>query len=329
VLVSLLAVLPLLAGGWLWLRDSSLVAVRTVRVSGLHGAESGEIEAALVRTARQMSTLDVHPSALIAAVAPFRVVRAVHVSASFPHGMSIQVVEQLPVASVQLGAIRTAVAADGAVLGPALLSRSLPAVSAGSESASQLAFTGQYVRSRMLAGELTVLGAEPAPFRRVVSRVFMGSKGITVALHDGLLAYFGDATLPHAKWISLARVLLDESSAGATYIDVRVPERPAAGFPAGASRLGSGTAGTEGTSSTGPASATEPTTAAELAAGLAAALDSTSSSGSSTPHEGPTAGADQGRQSPSESTEAASQGSSQTTPTGASEATVTSPASGG
>ncbi len=53
-------------------------------------------------------------------------------------------------------------------------------------------------------------------------------------MRSGLLAYFGDATRPHAKWLSLARVLADPSSAGASYIDVRLPERPAAGFPAGA-----------------------------------------------------------------------------------------------
>ena len=54
-----------------------------------------------------------------------------------------------------------------------------------------------------------------------------------MALRGGLLAYFGDATLPHAKWLSLARVLADPSSAGASYVDVRLPERPAAGFAAG------------------------------------------------------------------------------------------------
>jgi hypothetical protein len=189
--------------------------------------------------------------------------------------MSIQVVEQPPVAAVQFGAIRTAVAADGAVLGPALLSRSLPLVSTGSQTLPLP--TGEHVTTGTLLEELTVLGAEPAPFRKVVARVFSGAKGITVALRDGLLVYFGDATLPHAKWLSLARVLLDQSSAGARYIDVRVPERPAAGFGAGAGTSGSAGADTGTSSATGPASATEPTTAAELAAGLAAALGSSTS----------------------------------------------------
>ena len=67
----MLAALPLLAGGWLWLRDSSLVAVEHVRVSGVHGPEATAIEAALTGAARHMSTLDVHAGALRAAVAPF------------------------------------------------------------------------------------------------------------------------------------------------------------------------------------------------------------------------------------------------------------------
>ncbi len=288
-LLSMVAALPILGVGWMWFRSSPFVTVRDVEVSGVHGVDAREIEAQLVKAGRQMSTLDVHPSALIAAVAQFRVVRAVHVSASFPHTMRIEVEEQLPVAAVQLGGIRTAVAADGAVLGPALLSSHLPSVSAGPEGSEPDALTGQYVRSGTLMAELTILGAEPAPFSRSVKRVFSGPKGITVAMRSGLLVFFGDGTLPHAKWLSLARVLLDSSSAGASYIDVRVPERPAAGFPAG---MGPQTSGTEGAlAGAGPTSASEPTTTAELAAGLEAALGTSPSPSTGTSPAGPASSA--------------------------------------
>jgi hypothetical protein len=63
---------------------------------------------------------------------------------------------------------------------------------------------------------------------------FDGPMGLTLVLRRNLLAYFGDDSRPHAKWLSLARVLADPSSAGASYIDVRLPERPAAGFAPGA-----------------------------------------------------------------------------------------------
>src|SRR5262245_20212195 len=62
-LLGCLITLPLLLGGWLWLRHSSLVAVRHVRVTGLQGPGAPAVEAALVGAARRMSTLDVHPGA--------------------------------------------------------------------------------------------------------------------------------------------------------------------------------------------------------------------------------------------------------------------------
>src|SRR5450759_3172383 len=223
-----LVAFALLVGAWMLLRHSPLVSVQHVQVSGVHGPEAAAIEAALVAAARHMSTLDVRSGALRSAVAPFRVVREVHAVASFPHGLHIRVIEQLPVAALTVGGIRTAVAADGVVLGPALLSGSLPTLDGSYEPP-----TGQRVTNARLIAPLTVLGAAPALLAKLVVRVFSGPKGLTAAMRNGLLIYFGDATRPHAKWISLARVLADSSSAGAPYVDVRLPERPAAGFPAG------------------------------------------------------------------------------------------------
>ncbi len=42
----------------------------------------------------------------------------------------------------------------------------------------------------------------------------MGPQGVTVAMHNGLLVYFGNAARPHAKWLSLARVLADPELRG-------------------------------------------------------------------------------------------------------------------
>jgi cell division protein FtsQ len=281
-LIAVLAALGPLAGGWLWLRDSSLVSVEHVRLSGVHGPDVRAIEAALTGAARHMSTLDVRPGALRAAVAPFRVVREVQTSPSFPHGLRIHVIEQLPVAVLTVDGARTAVAADGVVLGPALLSSSLPAVSDSATPQAQGGeLTGQHVRGASLLADLTVLGAAPASLEKVVARVYTGPMGLTVAMRNGLLAYFGDATLPHAKWISLARVLADPSSAGASYVDVRLPERPAAGFADGVAPATSSATGTPPTG-TEPGSAADPTTAAELAAGLTAALSGGSTASGST-----------------------------------------------
>ena len=101
-LLTMLVALPLLAGGWLLLRKSSFTVVEHVQVSGLHGPQAQAIEAALDGAASHMSTLDVHPDALRTAVASFPVVRAVHAIPSFPHGLRIEVTEQLPVAALTI-----------------------------------------------------------------------------------------------------------------------------------------------------------------------------------------------------------------------------------
>jgi cell division protein FtsQ len=50
-----------------------------------------------------------------------------------------------------------------------------------------------------------------------------------VRLADGPALYFGDSARLAAKWAAVVRILQDRSSAGATYLDVRIPERSAAG----------------------------------------------------------------------------------------------------
>jgi cell division protein FtsQ len=316
-LLCLLVSLPLLGGGFMWLRHSSLVAVRRVRVSGVHGAEATAIEAALTGAARRMSTLDVNVHALRVAVAPFVVVRDVHATASPPHGLSIQVTERLPVAALLAGASRTALAADGVALGPALLSSTLPTVAGSSAPA-----TGAHVTDQGLLAGLTVLGAAPGPFQRVVARVYTSASGLTVAMRNGLLAYFGDALRPHAKWASLARVLADSSSAGASYIDVRVPEHPAAGgFAAGsgpaASATGSSTPGTALGSGSNTSGAGSESTIAAIAARLAGPAGSESAStgreAASTPSEATSSSAstEAGSTTPSETTQAPSGESSE------------------
>ncbi|MGA2453788.1 MAG: cell division protein FtsQ/DivIB [Solirubrobacteraceae bacterium] len=295
-LLALAIALPLLGCGWLWFRESSFVSVQRVQITGVHGPEAQAVDAALVDAAHGMSTLDVSAGALSAAVAPLRVVRAVRIIPSFPHGLRIEVSEQLPVAALTVAGQRTAVAADGVVLGPSLLSGSLPSVVASSAPAP-----GKRVHGASLLAELTLLGAAPAPLAKHVERVFSGAKGLTVAMRNGLLVYFGDASRPHAKWLSLARVLADSSSAGAAYIDVRLPTHPAAGFPAGVTPPDAGAAPAAG-SSEAPAS-TESTIAS-----LAAGLSSGSATGSPTGTE-PASGSASGTTAPtSESAETASQG---------------------
>ncbi|HEY1834595.1 MAG TPA: cell division protein FtsQ/DivIB [Solirubrobacteraceae bacterium] len=229
VLVCALATLLALGGGYLLVRHSRLSAVEHVSVAGASGPEAGQIEDALRSAASGMSTLGVNHGALSSAVARFHVVSALHLSAKFPHSLQITVSEQPAVAVLLVDGVKTAVAGNGIVLGPDLVTNSLPTIGGSVEP----------VPGRRLGGHtqleaLAVMAAAPPALAKLASRVYLaGQRGLTVAFKNGFLAYFGDATRPHAKWDSLAAVLSDAGSAGASYVDVRVPEHPAAGFPDG------------------------------------------------------------------------------------------------
>lgn len=320
--VTVLVAVPLLGGGWLWLRDSSLVSVRHVHITGVHGTDAIEIRTALDDAATRMTTMDFNPAALRSAVSSFAIVGALHVSTSFPHTVSISVIERPPVAALQSAGQRTAVAADGTVLGPAWLSSALPLVTGSVEPPA-----GARLREAAALEAVAVLGAAPATFAPFVVRVYTGPEGLTLAMRNGLLVYFGNATRPHAKWLSLARVLASPSAAGALYVDVRLPERPAAGFSSPSSSSSS-------VSTPVQTSATDPTAAAlaarlTKAAGGGSAVSTTSGSGeseassksSTTPGTGEsTASSGSSTTSGSGATTEASSGSPSASGAGASEA---------
>jgi cell division protein FtsQ len=224
--LSCLAVaLVLLGGGWMWFRHSSFVSVEQVRVSGADGPQAAAIETALVEAAHGMSTLAPNLGALRAAVSRFPQVSGVRAVPSFPHAMKIVVLEQSPAAVLVVGGTRTALASDGAVLGASLASASLPTV-----ADDVVPGVGARVANSLVLEAVAVLGAAPAQLSGLIARAYFGPRGLTVAMKNGLLVYFGDDERPHAKWDSLISVLAEPSSAGASYIDVRLPNRPAAGF---------------------------------------------------------------------------------------------------
>jgi cell division protein FtsQ len=295
------------------------VSVRQVQISGVHGPDAPAIDSALDAAARHMTTLDIHPSALRSAVARFLVVRDVSASSGFPHTLHIRVLEQLPVAALAVNGQRTAVAADGVVLGPALLTGPLPTLGANVEPAA-----GHRVTDWTLRAALAVLGAAPTPLLGVSERIFFSAKGLTVAMRNGLLAYFGDATRPHAKWLALASVLVAPAAAGASYVDVRLPERPAAGFQGGAAPEAGATAES--------GSASSPATATELAARLASPGAGGNAAGSPAGHQEATTSAPSG--AASAPTQATAPPPTQTSPSSAPEATPAqtpgeTPAAGG
>ena len=294
--VCLALALPPLAGGWLWLRGSPLVAIRHVHVLGVHGPDALAIRDALDRAAEGMTTIDFKASALRSAVAGYPIVASVKAHTSFPHSIAIGVVERPPVAVLVAPGQRTTVAADGTVLGPALAVGALPTIAAHAAPR-----TGARVSEAQALGAAAALGAAPAGLLRYIERVYEGPEGLTLQMRNGLLVYFGDATLPHAKWLSLARVLASPSAAGALYVDVRLPSRPAAGFTLGsaASRASAAVAA--------PIGSADPT-AATLAERLAQAAGGTG--GGTTAPTGSSGEEEQQQQAPSSGPQAAETSSS-------------------
>ncbi len=223
VVIAVVAIVVLLGGAWLWVRQSSLVAVKRVSVAGASGPDAAQIRSALISAARDMTTLDVQMSHLRTAVSPYPVVKGLRVSTQFPHGMRIRVIEQVPVAIVSVDGRRTPVAGDGTLLRDTTTDAQLPSIELPvAPGGTQL--TG------IARSEVAMLAA--APYRllgRVQLATSDGPHGLIAQLRDGPRVYLGGGDQLAAKWDAVVAVLAAPSSAGADYIDVTDPARPAVG----------------------------------------------------------------------------------------------------
>jgi cell division protein FtsQ len=249
VIATVLGVCVLLAGAWIWLRDSSLVAVERVAVVGQSGPDAAAIRSALISAARGMTTLNVQMDQLRSAVSPFPAVKSLQVSTQFPHGMRIRVIERLPVAAIMLGGRAVAVAADGTLLHDVTATSALPMLPLAGPPG------GPRLTKASGASAIRLLAAAPYQLLARISQVStLAGHGLVAQVRGGPSIYFGDATDLRAKWISASGVLADPGSAGAAYIDVTDPVRPAAGSGSGSSASAGSTAST--TAGAGPASGT-------------------------------------------------------------------------
>lgn len=222
--LAVLALLGLIAfGGWTWLRSSSLVAVRQVHITGVAGPDAGQIRAALRRAARRMTTLDASASVLHRVVARYPVVKHVQISTSFPHGMTIAVFEQVPVAQISAGGRTVQVGADGTLLHSTVNTGPLPTLSLN------VAPGGERVTGET-AQEVALLAAAPYPLLQRISGVSnVSGVGLVAQLRSGPKIVFGSVAEAAMKWQAAVAVLADGHSTGADYIDVTDPQRPAAG----------------------------------------------------------------------------------------------------
>ena len=211
-------------GGWFWVRDSSLASVDTVRISGITGPDAPDVRRALDQAAREMTTLHVDEDRLRRAVAVYPQVKDLQVEAQPLHELRITVQERQPVAVLSAGGQRIPVASDGTLLRGRVSSAALPAITATALPAGPTVTDPQQRRL------LSVLAGAPEAMRRHVDRLEQARTQLVAVLRGaGPEIVLGDASRPRAKWVAAARVLSDSSSEGASYIDVRLPERPSAG----------------------------------------------------------------------------------------------------
>jgi cell division protein FtsQ len=219
-----------------WFRDSSLVAVRDVEVEGVSSADRQRIVAELTDEARGMTTLHVQTDRLQNAVQEFPSVASVSADASFPHGMTIQVIEHQPTLIVRAGDREMPVSADGSLLpGAQVPDRDLPELPVG-----ELPASGRLNGDPL--SEALAIGAAPAPLLPVIAGASVsGDYGVVVTMRGGIELRFGNRDRADQKWAAVAAILADSELTSLTYIDVRVPDRPAVG---GASTADTATATT-------------------------------------------------------------------------------------
>ena len=224
-LLLLAAALLVLASGYqFWLRDSSLVAVEKVTITGLSTSGSERVRLALTTAGRSMTTLHVDHEALERAVAGYPVVQELEVTTDFPHGLQIHVVEHVPVATAVGAGGRVAVAGDGTILQGVTADKRLPTVEV------EGAIGVERLRDATALASAAIAGAAPAALRGRIAEVGEdGRLGQVAQLRNGPEVIFGDATGLAAKWAAASRVLADLEASGASYVDVRLPGRPAAG----------------------------------------------------------------------------------------------------
>ena len=115
------------------------------------------------------------------------------------------------------------VTANGIVLRGITADRDLPSVFVNHQPA------GDRVTDKSILHALTVASQGPEQLLDKTERFEIDDRGVVAAMHNGPDLVFGTDASAHQKWQAAARVLAEPSAQGATYLDLRIPGRGAAG----------------------------------------------------------------------------------------------------
>ena len=171
-----------------------------------------------------MTTLHVQTDRLQSAVREFPTVASVSADPSFPHGLTIQVIEHQPALVVRAGDRQVPVAANGSLLPGAQVGRR----ACRSCRSIELPDSGRLSGDPLT--EALAIGAAPAPLRPLIAGASVsGDYGIVVTMRGGIELRFGTRDRADQKWAAVAAILADRQLTSLSYIDVRVPDRPAVG----------------------------------------------------------------------------------------------------
>jgi cell division protein FtsQ len=216
------------AAGLLYLvaRATPVFAVRSIEVTGVHGAAAAHVRAAL-RSLEGKSLLALHAADVEDRLAAVPEVRRATYDRAFPSTLRITVVPEQPVAVVRQGAAAWLLSARGRVLSrlDRRTARALPRIWLPRAAEVVVGATLAPDDGGRAAAALAV--ARRVGFRAGVRDVSVVEGSLVFALRSGLDLRLGDQEHLALKLAVAARIL--PLASNAEYVDVSLPARPVAG----------------------------------------------------------------------------------------------------
>jgi cell division protein FtsQ len=219
----------LAAGGLAYLgaRESSLFAVRQIRISGAPPRVAAHVRAALAPLEGR-SLIGLDHAAVERRLAGLADVAAASFDRDFPHTLRVLVTPAHSIAVVRRGAGAWIVSSDGTVIRAAdrFAAPRLPRIWVSRTTSVE---PGAAVGDSDAAHAIKAIAtARRAGFAARIAGVRATADELTFILAGGMQLRFGDLAALPVK-LAVARRLLPLVQGTSTYIDLSVPERPVAG----------------------------------------------------------------------------------------------------
>lgn len=225
VLAAFALPLAVLGGGYAAARDTSIFAIRSIDVHGASPMVAAQVRATLAPLlGRHLVGLD--GGAVEQRVEALPWVARVSYDRAFPHTLRVTVVSERSVAVLRRGGAAWLVSTRGRVLAPVRADShgALPRIWVASNAVVRPGGFLADSRGALAARSLALAAGFPYRIRTASSPP--GS--LTFVLASGLELRLGDPADLRLK-LAVARRVMHQLPAGATYIDLALPSRPVAG----------------------------------------------------------------------------------------------------